>query len=90
MCSPYLAQASVERKISDVGDGGTPGYRREWQGILPAKKAGYPLNREGFWLGDQFRIRAVQHYAPDLRLDGPGHKSEEFPIRFEERNSHEV
>jgi hypothetical protein len=45
---------------------------------------------EDFWRCDKFRIRAVQHYAPVLRIDGPGHKSEEFPIRFEERNSHEV
>jgi hypothetical protein len=27
-------------------------------GILQAKKAGYPLNMEGFWLSDKFRIRA--------------------------------
>ena len=30
----YLAWASVGKKISDVGDRGTPGYRREWQGRL--------------------------------------------------------
>jgi hypothetical protein len=28
-------------------------------GILQAKKAGYPLNMEGFWLGDKFWIIAV-------------------------------
>jgi hypothetical protein len=28
-------------------------------GILQAKKAGYSLIMEGFWLGDKFRIRAV-------------------------------
>jgi hypothetical protein len=27
-------------------------------GILQAKKAGYPLDMEGFWLSDKFRIRA--------------------------------
>ena len=27
-------------------------------GILQAKKAGYPLDMEGFWLGDKFRIIA--------------------------------
>jgi hypothetical protein len=27
----------VGRKISDGGDSGTPGYRREWQGILRLK-----------------------------------------------------
>jgi hypothetical protein len=31
MISFYLARASVGRKISDGGDRGTPGYRREWQ-----------------------------------------------------------
>jgi len=49
----------VGRKISDGGDRGTPGYQREWQGILQAKKARYPLDMEGFWLSDKFRIRAV-------------------------------
>jgi hypothetical protein len=28
----------VERKISDVGDRGTPGYRREWQGAIKLKR----------------------------------------------------
>jgi hypothetical protein len=27
----YLLPAFVGRRISDVGDSGTPGYRREWQ-----------------------------------------------------------
>jgi hypothetical protein len=27
--------------------------------IPQAKKAGYPLDMEGFWLGDKFRIIAV-------------------------------
>jgi len=27
-------------------------------GIRQAKKAGYALNMEGFWLGDKFLIRA--------------------------------
>ena len=33
----YLAPTSVGRKISDVGDRGTPGYRREWQGAFRSK-----------------------------------------------------
>jgi hypothetical protein len=31
LSSPYLAWASVGRKIPDAGDRGTPSYRREWQ-----------------------------------------------------------
>jgi hypothetical protein len=30
-------------------------------GILQAKKAGYPLDMEGFWLGDKFLIIAVSN-----------------------------
>jgi hypothetical protein len=36
--SHYLARASVGRKISDVGGRGTPGDRRERQGILRLKR----------------------------------------------------
>jgi len=31
-------------------------------GIIQAKKAGYPLDMEGFWLGDKFWIIAVTFY----------------------------
>jgi hypothetical protein len=31
-------------------------------GILQAKKAGYPLDMEGFWLGDKFWIIAEISY----------------------------
>jgi hypothetical protein len=55
----------VERKIADVGDRGTPGYRREWQGILQAKKGGYLLDMGAFWISDKFRIRAVNK-SPEI------------------------
>jgi hypothetical protein len=46
--SHYLAQTSVGRKIPEVGDRGTPGYRREWQ-LLPRQLkngfAGYITDR---------------------------------------------
>jgi len=28
----------VGRKISDVGDGGTPGYRLDWQGAIRPRR----------------------------------------------------
>jgi hypothetical protein len=37
LSSGYLARALVERKISDVGDRGTPDYRREWKESLRSK-----------------------------------------------------
>jgi hypothetical protein len=37
-------------------------------GILQAKKAGYPLDMEGFWLGDKFRIIAVIDTSAASRL----------------------
>jgi hypothetical protein len=38
-------------------------------GILQAKKAGYPLDMEGFWLSDKFRIRAVTFYWRYVHVD---------------------
>jgi hypothetical protein len=40
----YLARALVGRMISDVGDRGTPGYRREWQ------ESFRPKGIDIFWL----------------------------------------
>jgi hypothetical protein len=37
-------------------------------GILQAKKAGYPLDMEDFWLGDKFRIIAVIDTSAASRL----------------------
>jgi len=36
---------SVGSKISDAGDRGTPGYRREWQGILQTDKSRYEYGK---------------------------------------------
>jgi hypothetical protein len=38
ICSSYFARASVERKIPDAGDRGTPGYRREWQEFFKPRR----------------------------------------------------
>jgi hypothetical protein len=49
----------VGRNISGVGGRGTVGYRRKWQGILQALKAGDALDRGAFWLSDKCWIIAV-------------------------------
>jgi len=36
--SHYLARTSVGRKVSDGGDKGTPGYRRDWQESFRPKR----------------------------------------------------
>jgi hypothetical protein len=44
-------QASVERKISDVGDRRTPGYRREWQEFFR------PRSIDMVWIWEVFSLR---------------------------------
>ena len=74
---PYLAQAFVGRKISDVGDRGTPGYRREWQGAIRLKRV------DMFWkvFGPVISFESGQIALPRLELRLIG-STENF-IRFD-------
>jgi hypothetical protein len=60
----YLAPTSVERKISDVDDRGTRGYRRKRQESCRSKIIDM-LGYAGYWLCDEYRIIG----AADLAIE---------------------
>ncbi|MGA9756358.1 MAG: hypothetical protein WBV23_14575 [Desulfobaccales bacterium] len=65
-------RALVGRKISAVGDKGTPDYRREHMEFFQVKKDGYPLDMESFWRLDKFPVIAVTKYFSDQLCQYPG------------------
>jgi hypothetical protein len=51
--------AGVGRKLSDVGDRGTPGYRWERKGGIRSKRVDMLWIWEVYWRGDKFRVIVV-------------------------------